>query len=240
MGSRDMGEGARGIHDQSVCVSQRLRGHAWKGMHEMKKVMIATLLLLVAFGAAAGAMVGYQLGMFDDPKAEVAIGDTLPAFELQDAEGNTHRLSDYTGQILVIIFCSQHCPFSVGVDPDLAVLAEQYADENVAFLGIDSHHSTTPDAIAAYATEKRLPYPTLKDPGNAYADQLGAKRTPEIFIVDTEGTLVYHGAFDSRRGTTSPGSTPYTADALAALVAGETIPTPETRAWGCSIKRAEP
>lgn len=204
----------------------------------MKKLMIGGLLFLVAFGAAAGALVGYQLGMFDDPAANVAIGEPMPAFQLEDTEGNTHTLADYEGQILVVNFSSQHCPFSAGVDPDLVALAEQYSDENVAFLAIDSHHSTTPEEIAAYAEEKRIPYPICKDPGNAYADTAGAKRTPEIFIVDTEGKLAYHGAFDSRRGTESPGSTPYTANALAALVAGEPVETPQTRAWGCTIKRA--
>ena len=205
----------------------------------MKKLIVPGLLFLVALGAGAAAMVGYQLGMFDDPAANVAIGQAMPPFELKDAEGNTHRLADYTGKILVLDFCSQLCPFSAGVMPHLAALAEQHADENVAFLGIDSHHATTPEEIKAYAKEKSLDFPILKDVDNAYADKAGAKRTPEIFIIDAQGKLAYHGAFDSRRGTEAPGKVPYTANALAALVAGEPVTTPQTRAWGCTIKRAE-
>jgi hypothetical protein len=66
---------------------------------------------------------------------------------------------------------------------------------------------------------------------------VGASRTPEIYIVDTEGKLAYHGAYDDRKAPDMAGETPYVANALDNLLAGEPVATPEVSAWGCTIKR---
>ncbi len=203
----------------------------------MKKLLIGFLVLLAALGAGAGAYAGYALGMFDDPASNIAIGADMPGFTMTDHTGEEHALSDYAGEIVVLNFASHKCPFSRGVDPDLAEIAREYADKGVVVLGIDSHYATPREELAEYVAEENIPWPLLKDENHAYADQVGVKRTPEIFILDTEGALVYHGGFDGRRSTTGPGPEPYVDQALAALVAGEPIETKQTKAWGCTIKR---
>lgn len=203
-----------------------------------KKWIVVGLLALVGLGAGLGALGGHQLGLFDNPAAAVEIGAPMPDFTMTDLEGNTVSLSSLAGQVVVLNFCSHKCPFSAGSDPQFAELVNKYTPQGVVFLGIDSHYATPREEIAQYAREADLPFPILKDENHAYADLTGAKRTPEIFIVDRDGKLAYHGAFDSRRGANSPGSKTYTADALAALLAGEPIENPQTRAWGCTIKRS--
>ncbi|MBP8131137.1 MAG: redoxin domain-containing protein [Candidatus Hydrogenedentes bacterium] len=125
-----------------------------------------------------------------------------------------------------------------GADAQVAVLAEQYREQEAAILAIDSHYDTSPEELSAYAASRTLPFPVLKDAGNRYADRVGAKRTPEVFLVDGEGHLVHHGASDNRRFPGSPGSRPYTAEALSALLHGKPVPVQEARAWGCTTKRA--
>lgn len=168
------------------------------------------------------------------------IGDQAPDFELQDHAGKTHSLSAYAGKIIVLNFCSQECPWSRGADAKINEVARAYAPKEVVFLGIDSHRSTQPEAIQAHTENAGVPYPVLKDTGNAYADKLGAQRTPEFFIVDRQGKLAYHGAFDNRTRPDQMGSSNYVADALDALLAGQKVAKPEAAAWGCSIKRAPP
>lgn len=167
----------------------------------------------------------------------INIGDPMPDFTLKDYDGKEHSLSQYKGKIVVIEFCSQECPYSRGADPDLAQLHAKYSGKGVVFLGIDSHFKTTPEEIKQYALKVKKPYPILKDVENKYADKVDAKVTPEIFIVDKDGKLAYHGAFDDRKGPDAQPTEKYTENAIEALLAGKPVEKKETKAWGCTIKR---
>lgn len=199
-----------------------------------------TKLFLGSFGIAAVAVFAvFVLGSGNSPvSAAVEVGEAMPAFTLNDVNGREHKLSDYVGKIVVIEFCSQECPFSRGSDPHLAALAENYAEKGVVVLGIDSHHATAPEAIKKYAEEHGKKYPILKDTGNLYADETGAKVTPEVFVLDKDGKVAYHGAFDNRKSPEEKGETPYVENAVKALLEGAPVEPKTVKAWGCSIKRA--
>lgn len=207
----------------------------------MKKMLM--IIAVVAGIAVIAAMVAVNMqltGALSGVPARVSVGDAMPDFSLQDYNGQTHTLAQYAGSIVVLDFCSHKCPFSLGTDPDLAVLARDYEkNPKVVFLGIDSHHDTTAEEIKAYAEANNLPYPILRDPDNRYADAAGALVTPDIFIVDDKGMLAYRGAFDNRIRPDSKGSRAYVADAIAALLAGEEVKPNHVSAWGCTIKRAQ-
>jgi thiol-disulfide isomerase/thioredoxin len=166
-----------------------------------------------------------------------AIGEAFPNFELPDFDGKTHTLEKYLGNIVVLEMASMHCPYSRGTDPHLVELATAYADKDVVVVGIDSHNSTTVEDIKKYAAEVKKTYPILKDEGNKYADVIGAKVTPEIYVIDKEGKLVYHGAFDDRADPTKKGENAYTENAVKAALEGKPANPDRVKAWGCSIKR---
>ncbi|HOH28900.1 MAG TPA: redoxin domain-containing protein [Candidatus Hydrogenedentes bacterium] len=165
------------------------------------------------------------------------IGNPLPNFELKDLNGTVHSLNQYAGNIVVLEMCSIECPWSRGADPHLVALSKKHADDGVVFLGIDSHKSITVDDIKAYAEKAGKSYPILKDVDNKYADAIGAKTTPEVYVVDKEGKLAYHGAFDNRQQETQEGDKSYVANAIAALLDGKAPDPSEAKSWGCSIKR---
>ena len=167
-----------------------------------------------------------------------AIGAEVPGFTMNATDGKEHSLSDYRGKIVVLDFSSQHCPWSRAADPDISRVAAEYADKDVVFLSIDSHSSTSLDDIKPYVEEQELVFAVLKDDGNAYADTMGAKQTPEIYIVDKEGKLAYHGAWDNRRSPDQVGEVNYVTNALDALLEGREVEESKTKAWGCTIKRA--
>jgi len=170
--------------------------------------------------------------------AKLGIGDPMPDFQLPGTDGKTHSLSDFAGKVVVLNFSSQHCPWSRGADPQISKVAEEYAKKGVVFVGIDSHRQTPLSEITAYVKSTGYAFPVLKDEGNAYADKVGAMRTPELYVVDALGKLAYHGAFDNRTKPQATGSVNHLSNALDALLAGKTIEKPEIAAWGCSIKRA--
>lgn len=203
----------------------------------MKK-FVSAAVAIAAFGLvlAGGSLVSADIATA--PEA----GAVIPDFKLKDYDGKEHSLSANKGKIVLISFTSQQCPVSNGLEPAFAKLAEQYSAKGVVFFSIDSHAQTTPAEIAKYAasenkTGKKLPYPILKDVDNKYADQMGAKRTPEIYIVDKDGKLAYHGAIDNQKETTDPGYKNYVSAALDELLAGKPVSEPKHSAYGCGIKR---
>jgi hypothetical protein len=67
----------------------------------------------------------------------------------------------------------------------------------------------------------------------------GAKTTPHMFVIEADGTVVYNGAIDSDRSPDKLGDTNHVAEALAAVFAGEAVPTAMSRPYGCSVKYAD-
>lgn len=201
----------------------------------MKSAHLALITMVaVAVASFSGWMAPVSAGKLEAPK----IGKVFPDFKLPDTTGKEHALSDYMGKIVVLNFSSQECPFSRGADPAINELARIYKDKGVVFLGVDSNKDLEAAEIQKHIDEAGIPYPILKDAGNKLADAAGARVTPEIYVIDKEGKLAYHGAPDDRAGPTSTPTAFYLKDALEALTTGKTVAKPTVKAWGCGIKRA--
>ena len=204
----------------------------------MRKLFVGLAVLALVAVLAWGVVYVVMTGGLTSAGPATEVGAEMPNFALKDLTGKEHTLEQYKCKIVVLDFCSHHCPWSRGADPHLIELAKKYADQGVVFLGIDSHFDTPVEDIQKYADEAGKSYPILKDEGNQYADKTGARVTPEIYIVDKEGKLAYHGAFDDRKAPESKGDAAYVDKALAAIIAGEKVDPDRVKAWGCTIKRA--
>jgi len=169
--------------------------------------------------------------------AEASVGQDMPAFSLPDLDGKVHSLAQYKDKVVVIEFCNIGCPYSRGTDPDLIALAQTYAPKGVVVVGVDSNTTNTVEDIKKYAAEKGKTYPILKDEGNKYADAVGAKTTPEVYVIGKDGKLAYHGAFDDRAQPDRKGQTRFVENAIKAVLDGKAADPKEVKSWGCSIKR---
>ena len=202
-------------------------------------LIVATAFACVAVSAVVFMM--NELALAQPPQAP-PIGSKVPGFAMKDYEGKDHSLDAYKDKILVMFFTSQGCPYSKAADPNFAKLADAYKDKGVVFLSMDADKNNSLDAIKKYATSenetgKKLPYPVLKDEANKYADALGAKKTPEVYIKDKEGKLVYHGAIDNNKKADDPGYVSYVKNALEELLTGKPVSEPQKSAYGCGINR---
>ena len=213
--------------------------HEATGKHIVVGViaLIAVLLAAIVYGGAA--LAGEAEGA---PEPKATLGQEMPGFTLNDSAGERYSLDSLRGKIVVLAFTSQKCPYSREGDTRLPGLAKEYQPKGVVFLSIDSHKDTTPEEMAEYAngdnkTGEKLPYPILKDKDNTYADAVGAKQTPELYIVDKEGVLVYHGGLDNQKKPDDEGYVNYVKPALDELLSGKPVSNPRTSAYGCSIKR---
>jgi peroxiredoxin len=170
---------------------------------------------------------------------QVEIGKEVPNFSLVDLEGNAHPLSDYSGKVVVLHFWSATCPFVLRYEKRIQSIAADYADKNVVVLGIDSNENETLKQIQKVAKKRELNYAVLMDPENKVADQFGAITTPHVFIIDTEGKLVYEGAIDDQGWSEeNPVKERFVRNALTQVLAHEPVANAETKTVGCTVKRA--
>ena len=197
------------------------------------------LVLRAVPAFAAAAVLGLALAGAPSSAAP-AIGSSAPAFSLPAVSGasGTLALKDLSakGKGVVVLFISTRCPFSNAYNGRMAALAKEYAAKGVAVVGINSNGNEPVSEVVDHAKKHGLVFPILKDDGNKVADAYGAQHTPEAFLIDAKGTLVYHGRIDETKDEADARSHDL-ANAIDALLGGKAVPIAETKAFGCSIKR---
>jgi peroxiredoxin len=202
----------------------------------MKKQYVVSLvfasLLIVALAAVAGSG---RSG--SDVPAPPAIGTMIDDFTLPDADGAAHSLKSLKGKNgTVLIFIATKCPVSNGYNGRMEKLAEDYQARGVNVIGINANNTEPAAEVKSHAAEKHLTFTILKDDGNKIADRLGATRTPEAYVLDASGKLVYHGRIDNSQNTANITSNDLR-DALDEMLAGKTVSKTGGAAFGCTIKR---
>jgi peroxiredoxin len=186
----------------------------------------ALIALVLALPAVAGAAA---------PQGPIA------DFALRDIHGRQVALADAAGQRLtVVVFLGVECPLARLYAPRLVELASAYRDRGVAWVAIDSNRQDALSEMGHYAREFQLPFPLLKDDDNAIADAFAAQRTPEVFVLDAERMVRYHGRIDDQYQPGLSGARARRDDlrrALDELLAGKPVSVPETPLAGCLIGR---
>jgi peroxiredoxin/mono/diheme cytochrome c family protein len=162
-------------------------------------------------------------------------------FPLKEAGGKDWSLKDHQKKkAIVVLFLGTECPINNAYMPRLAELYKAYAARDVAFVGINANSQDTPVRIAAHAKEHGIPFPVLKDTANLVADQFGARRTPEAFVLDGAGKILYQGRIDDQFGIGFRRPAPTRRDlveALDAVLAGKPVAHPLTAVAGCPLAR---
>jgi len=194
-------------------------------------ILLATLLVM------AGAVIAGSGRNISEIPAPPAIGATIEEFTLPDVDGRDHSLKSIKGKNgTVLIFISVQCPVSNAYNERMEQLAQDYKAKGIAVIGINSNVAEDAAAVKAHATEHKLSFPILKDPGNKIADRLGASVTPEAYFLDANNKLLYHGRIDNSRNAAQVESNDLR-NALDSALSGKAVEKTEAKAFGCSIKR---
>jgi len=166
-----------------------------------------------------------------------SFGDKYEVFTLTDYEGNKHSLSDYTeSKAIVIMFIATKCPVSNDYNSRMEKVFNDYKNKEVTFLGINSNKSEDISEIRNHAKDNELTFTILKDEKNIIADKFEASYTPEIFVLSNDFELLYHGRIDDSRRESEVKATDLR-NALDEILSGKSVSKPETKAFGCTIKR---
>ncbi len=216
----------------------------------------ATLLTFVVFlpsGVAAS-----PLDKDGNPAGfrTLAIGDKAPDFTLPGIDGRDWSLEDFSHfDVLMVLFTSNHCPTSHGIEQRLQKFRADFRDKNFGLVAINPNHpeglrldelgfgefGDSFEEMKPYAEQQGWDFPYLYDGDKQLiARAYGCLATPHVFIFDKERRLRYAGRFDdSRFPDESTVKSPDARNALDALFAGRPVPTPLTKPHGCSTKWRE-
>jgi peroxiredoxin len=178
-----------------------------------------------------------------DDKA-VTAGSMAPDFALKDLAGKEVRLSELTkaGKVVVLMWFNPDCPFVVKHFGDAETFNDmhaQFKDKGVELLAINSGAAGKQGAGAERnqkaVTDWKIEFPVLLDDSGTVGKAYGAKRTPEMFIINKDGYIAYHGAIDDDPSD-KVGKNNFVIPALNEVLAGKEVTTKTTKPYGCSVK----
>jgi peroxiredoxin len=177
------------------------------------------------------------------PSTMLPLGTSMPRFALPDFDGKLVTSDEFAGApgVLVAFICT-HCPYVKHVKRAFASFARDYRSKGLAIVGIASNDSTThpddsPVGMANDAREQGYEFPYLFDESQGVAKAFKAACTPDFYLFDREGRLVYRGQFDdSRPSNGRPVTGADLRRAADAVLAGHPVPEEQKASIGCNIK----
>ncbi|MFZ0711018.1 MAG: thioredoxin family protein [Terrimicrobiaceae bacterium] len=179
--------------------------------------------------------------------ASPQVGKPAPNFTLKDLSGQSHELSDFKGKYVVLEWVNFGCPFvkkHYG-SKNMQKLQKEFVDKGVVWLSICSsapgkQGNETPDAAKSGLAEFGSAATAYLDDEDGTVGKLyQAKTTPDMFVVNPEGVLIYAGAIDDKPTpdpSTVAGANNYVRAALEEATAGKAVSVPSTKPYGCSVK----
>lgn len=162
--------------------------------------------------------------------------------------GNEIRLADLDGHPLtvpltgaphVVVFISARCSMSNRYHARLETLYREFAPRGVRFLAANPNSTEPDNEVREHARKSRFSFPVLRDPGGVLAERLGVDVTPVALVLDRAGQVRYRGRIDDAENPARV-RRQWLREALAAVLAGDPVETPETKVYGCTIKRSKP
>lgn len=204
----------------------------------MKRGVLITVSMLAGFFLVLSALA---------IAAETPVGKPAPDFSLPDSTDKTHSLSDYKGKIIVLEWLNHGCPYVKKHynSGNMQKLQKTYAAKGVIWFSIISSapgkqgYQTPEEATETVKQKNAAPKAVLLDPEGTVGKLYGAKTTPHMFIIDSDGILVYNGGIDDIRSTNIDDiakAKNYVQIALDELLAGKEVTVKTSQPYGCSVK----
>lgn len=178
------------------------------------------------------------------PSTMPELGTTAPDFTLPDviAGRSVSRRDVAKPRGLLVMFICRHCPYVKHVEKELARIGRDYSGREVGIVAISandalSHPDDAPASLKTQAAQQGFTFPYLYDESQDVARAFGAACTPDFFLYDGDGKLVYRGQLDdSRPESGKPVTGRDLRAALDAVLAGRPVDPNQRPSIGCNIK----
>ena len=195
------------------------------------------------------ALVSFALAIASTAVAEPVVNQPAPVFSGAAADGSTIKLADLRGKTVVLEWTNHECPFVVKhyESGNIPSLQKAAVDKGIIWLQVitsaPGKEGHVDGETARKLNEQRgaTPTNTVLDQDGAIGKLYGATNTPQFFIIDPQGVLVYKGGIDSIPSADQSDiakAENYVKAALADLDAGRKVAKASTKPYGCSVKYA--
>ena len=187
-----------------------------------QKIYFTALLIVMLFSGSIFAK---------DP------GEKIDDFSIKNYDNVTYTLSQLKdSKAIVIIFWSSECPYVQAFNDRINSIVKPYMDKGVTFWGVNSNQTESISDVRQHYENNRYVFPMLKDYNSKIADLFEAQRTPEVFILNSDRVILYHGRIEDSHHAENV-STHDMQNALDEILAGKDVTVKETKSFGCMIKR---
>ena len=173
------------------------------------------------------------------------IGSAVPNAEkkMKDITGKEISFKDATNRNgLLVMFTCNTCPVVHAYQSRTVEVCKYAQDKQIGVILLNSNEGFRNDGdsyndMKDYAKNQSYNWPYVIDNNSVMADAFGATRTPECFLFNASGKLVYHGAIDNNANGPSEVTRKHLVLAIDEMLAGKDVSMKTTRSVGCSIKR---
>ncbi len=170
------------------------------------------------------------------------IGDKLTHFQLKNIDNtiiDTRHFADKYA-LLIVVTCN-HCPYALAYWNRLVKIYNMHEEDSLQIIAINGNNANTYpadsfDNMVTLHAKLKLPFPYLHNPVQDIIYQLGAQRTPEVFLFNNQRELAYSGAIDDNWENENAVLMDYLEDAIEFCLDGLEVDYPHIPAVGCSIK----
>lgn len=202
--------------------------------NKIKSLRLLSVLLACSLGASLSG-------------ATAEVGKAAPDFTLPGAKGETHKLSDYEGKYVVLEWLNHGCPWVKKhyETNNMQDLQKKYADQGVVWLSVISSaegqqgYLTAEQAKETFESKNVQAADILLDPDGKVGRLYNARVTPELYVINPDGVLIYMGAIDNDNSQSHDKvkeATNYVSAAIDADRAGQPVEVSATKAYGCTVK----
>jgi peroxiredoxin len=170
----------------------------------------------------------------------LSVGDTAPVFTLPDTSGGEVTLDPAAAAATVVVFTANGCPYALAWHDRIQQVARDYAGRDVTVIQVVGNDETGHPEDSLESMRRRMDNGEIAGPYLRDADQeavaaYGTTATPEVFVLDQQGIVRYHGAPDADHDNPAENAR-WIRDALDDILAGRNVSRPQTSPAGCSTK----
>ncbi len=166
-------------------------------------------------------------------------GDKIEDFTIANFDNKNYNLAEALKSStsgVIVIFWSSECPVVQPYNDRINEYAKEYINKGFTVWAINSNNTESTVDVAEHAKKNNYIFSVLKDNKNIVADLFGATRTPEVFVIGKDNTILYHGRISDNKVVTEQSSHDLKI-AIDEIADGKEVSVKETKAFGCGIKR---
>ena len=115
--------------------------------------------------------------------------EPAPAFDLQDLNGKSVKLSDFKGKVVILDFWATWCPPCRAEIPHFVELQNEYRDKGLVVVGV-SLDQGGPGVVSSFVKQQGINYPIVMGDDSVTSKYGDIQAIPTTFVIDSNGNIV--------------------------------------------------